>query len=90
MQAIQRDASYWFRLFFPFILCTVFAVPGVLVSLHAVHVEPVPAAALCGVAIVAAAFMLGWAGEAAELDLAGGLAVGLLAVVTILPEYVVS
>jgi len=90
LQAIQRSANYWLRLFAPFILCTIFAVPGVLVSLNVLHLQPVPAALLCGIAIVAAAFMLGWAGEAAELDLAGGLAVGLLAVVTILPEYVVS
>ncbi|MEN9714879.1 MAG: hypothetical protein RJA35_346 [Actinomycetota bacterium] len=54
------------------------------------HVGSIAAAISLGVSIVSAAFMLGWVGEAAELDLAGGLAVSLLAVVTILPEYVVS
>ena len=34
--------------------------------------------------------MLGWIGEAAELDLSGGLSVSILALVAILPEYVVS
>jgi cation:H+ antiporter len=48
------------------------------------------AATLYGLAIVAAAFVLGWVGEAAEIDLSGGLTVGLLALITILPEYVVS
>jgi cation:H+ antiporter len=43
-----------------------------------------------GVAIVSAAFMLGWIGEAAELDLKGGLSIALLAIVTVLPEYIVS
>lgn len=43
-----------------------------------------------GLAIVSASFILGWIGEAAELDLSGGLAVSVLALVAILPEYVVS
>mgnify|MGYP003334649943 FL=1 len=52
--------------------------------------DPIMGMIFYGVAIVAAAFMLGWIGEAAELDLSGGLAVGILALVAILPEYVVS
>jgi len=54
------------------------------------HANPVLGLVGFGLAIVAAAFILGWIGEAAELDLSGGLAVGILALVAILPEYVVS
>lgn len=54
------------------------------------HPDPVAGLLAYGIAIVAAAFVLGWIGEAAELDLSGGLAVGILALVAILPEYVVS
>lgn len=78
------------KLIGPFLLCALVAAPGVAEALGAWKPEPVIGALAGGIAIVAAAFMLGWVGEAAELDLAGGLAVGLLAIVTILPEYVVS
>jgi len=54
------------------------------------HADPVIGLVAYGLAIVAAAFILGWIGEAAELDLSGGLAVSILALVAILPEYVVS
>lgn len=90
MSSNSTGAGYWLRLFSPFLLCVALALPGLLIASHTIQVSAVTAAIALGVAIVAAAFMLGWVGEAAELDLAGGLAVGLLAVVTILPEYVVS
>jgi cation:H+ antiporter len=43
-----------------------------------------------GGAVVAGAFVLSWISEAAELDLRGGLSIALLAVIAILPEYVVD
>src|SRR5690606_15662863 len=39
---------------------------------------------------VAAAFILLWAGEAAQVDVASGLAVAALAVIAVLPEYAVD
>ena len=59
-------------------------------EINGITPEPVIGLISFGLAIVAAAFILGWIGEAAELDLSGGLAVGILALVAILPEYVVS
>ena len=90
MTKSASSAGFWLKLIGPFLLCTALALPGLLITTGSWHPGSVVAAVTLGVAIVAAAFMLGWVGEAAELDLAGGLAVGLLAVVTILPEYVVS
>ena len=43
-----------------------------------------------GGAVVAAAFALAWAAEAAEVDISGGLAVAILAVIAVLPEYAVD
>jgi cation:H+ antiporter len=86
----KSQSGYWIRLITPFLLCVALSIPGLMVANHLLILNPVVAALCTGASIVAAAFMLGWVGEAAELDLAGGLAVGLLAVVTILPEYVVS
>ena len=83
-------SGYWLKLVGPFLACFLLALPGLLIAAGSLHAPAEFAALALGVSIVAAAFMLGWIGEAAELDLAGGLSVGLLAVVTILPEYVVS
>ena len=90
MSSNSSNGSSVVRLIAPFLFCIALAIPGLLQAFHLWLPGPVVGAAASGVAIVAAAFMLGWVGEAAELDLAGGLAVGLLAIVTILPEYVVS
>jgi cation:H+ antiporter len=56
------------------------------------HLElAVPLAALLfGVAIIGAAFMLSWAAEAAQLDISAGLALALLALLAVLPEYAVD
>ena len=67
-----------------------FSAPALVTVLAGWRYSPLLEAVFFGGAIVASAFMLGWVGEAAELDLSGGLTVGILAIITILPEYVVS
>ena len=64
--------------------------PGLLVRFSGGAV-PYPMQ-LCayGVAVVAAAFMLAWACEAAQADIASGLVVAVVAFVAILPEYIVE
>ena len=86
----QKPIEFWLRLAVPFLVCLLVASPALAAVFGVWNPDAISGAILAGSAIVAAAFMLGWVGEAAELDLAGGLAVGLLAIVTILPEYVVS
>jgi len=53
-------------------------------------VPPVVSLILLGLAVWCAATVLSWAGEALEKDLKGTLALALLAIVAILPEYVVD
>jgi cation:H+ antiporter len=69
------------------VACTV---PGLLVRFSG-GVIPYPLQ-LCayGVAVIAAAFMLAWACEAAQVDVASGIVVAAVAFVAILPEYVVE
>jgi cation:H+ antiporter len=43
-----------------------------------------------GAAVIAAAFILAWACEAAQVDVANGLVVAVVAFVAILPEYIVE
>ncbi len=66
------------------------AAPGVLLHLGGLHPEPVTAAVTFGLAVVGAAFMLAWAAEAAQVDMSAGLALALLALVAVLPEYAVD
>jgi cation:H+ antiporter len=71
-------------------------VPGSLLGLsELLHLGgPVPApgvqALLFGLAVVGAAFLLGWAAEAAQIDVSASLAIGALALVAVLPEYAVG
>lgn len=88
----QFDGSreYLVRLILPFVLAALAIVPALTDFIWHWHGSPVVEATLFGVAILSAAFVLGWVGEAAELDLSGGLTVGILALIAILPEYVVD
>lgn len=64
--------------------------PGVILRLTAEHPNPIMAAVLYGIAIVGAAFMISWAAEIIQLDVGGGLALALLALIAVLPEYAVD
>jgi cation:H+ antiporter len=64
--------------------------PGVLIRLGGLHLPPPLAMAVFGVAVMAAAFMLASAAEAAELDVSPGIAVAGVAFVAVLPEYVIE
>ncbi|HZT72554.1 MAG TPA: hypothetical protein VE996_02785 [Terriglobales bacterium] len=66
------------------------AAPGALLR-FAPHAWPAPGAALAfGATVAAAAFVLAWAAEAAEQDLSRGVALALLALVAVLPEFAVD
>ncbi|MGH3667594.1 MAG: sodium:proton exchanger, partial [Acidimicrobiia bacterium] len=64
--------------------------PGVYLRITGIHPAPILAAILYGLAIVGAAFILSWAAEVIQLDIASGLALALLALIAILPEYAVD
>ena len=65
-------------------------VPGVLLRVSGAHLPPVLGLLAFGSAVVAASFMLASAAEAAEIDLAPGIAVAAVALVAVLPEYVIE
>jgi cation:H+ antiporter len=67
-----------------------FTVPGVLVRLTG-GAAPYPLQVVAyGAAVVAAAFMLAWATEAAQVDIGHGVVIAVVAFVAVLPEYVVE
>jgi cation:H+ antiporter len=85
-----NGSRYWVRLLWPFLFCFALTIPAVSARLSHTELNPYLGMLAFGGAVVAGAFVLGWISEAAELDLRGGLSIGLLAVIAILPEYVVD
>ncbi|ORW18879.1 sodium:proton exchanger [Mycobacterium palustre] len=67
-----------------------FIAPAVVIRIAGLHLDPVAALLVFGAAVVAASFLLAWAAEAAQIDVSGGLAIAVLALVAVLPEYAVD
>lgn len=74
----------------PVVLVLLVTAPAVVFRVLGADLPPAAALAVFGAAVVAASFTLAWAAEAAEVDISGGLAVALLAVIAVLPEYAVD
>ena len=64
--------------------------PAVVLRLTGVHLPPLLAILIFGGGVVASAFLLVWAAEAARHDISGSLATAILAVIAVLPEYAVD
>ena len=80
----------------PLVLALVACLPGTYLGLaelfHLGHPELAPPllALTYGVAVIGAAFVLAWAAEAAQLDVSASLAIGVLALIAVLPEYAIG
>jgi len=72
------------------LLCLVLAAPAVVLRIAGIRLAPIADVAVFGASVVAAAFLLAWAAEAAQKDISGPLAIALLAVIAVLPEYAVD
>src|SRR4051812_12034077 len=71
-------------------IAVLLTLPGVVLYLLRIGAPDPSLALLYGIAIVGAAFLLSWAAEAVQLDFSQGLALALLALIAILPEYLVD
>lgn len=65
-------------------------VPGLFVRLTGAHPAAGLAAFLFGLAVVGAAFLLSWGAEVAQRDIPQALALTILALIAVLPEYAVD
>lgn len=65
-------------------------VPGVMARFGGVHLDPWLQSLMFGVGIVGGAFLLSWAAEVAQLDVSAALAIAILALIAVLPEYTVE
>jgi cation:H+ antiporter len=64
--------------------------PGVISRLGGINLGEVVAPVVFGFAILGSAFLLAWAAEALQLDVSQGLAITVLALIAVLPEYAVD
>jgi cation:H+ antiporter len=80
----------------PLALAVLASIPGTLLGLAELfhlggpHLAPPLLALVYGMAVIGAAFVLAWAAEAAQLDVSASLAIGVLALIAVLPEYAVG
>jgi cation:H+ antiporter len=65
-------------------------VPWISLVLAGVHGNPLLVAILAGAAILGAAFLLSWGAELIQMDVSQALALALLALIAVLPEYAVD
>src|ERR687896_183513 len=71
-------------------LATLAMAPGVVLYLGGFEAPGPIRALLFGITIVGAAFLLSWAAEVVQMDFSQSLALALLALIAILPEYIVD
>ena len=74
----------------PLVVAALVAAPAVALRFIPVHLEPWLGALIFGGGIVSAAYMLSVACEVAQLDMSRALAIALLAILAVLPEYAVD
>ena len=78
------------RLWTTIVALLLLGAPGAILRFSGIHVDPVLTAVIYGLGIVAGAFLLSWAAEVAELDVSASLAIAVLALIAILPEYAIE
>lgn len=74
----------------PFILAILMTLPGLALRFLHPEISPLTLAFLSGAAILGASFLLTWACEVAQLDIPQAVAVAVVALIAVLPEYAVD
>ena len=72
------------------IVVVLLGLPSIGLLVSGVQLHPLVAAAVYGAGILAGAFLFSWAAEVAELDISASLAIAILALLTVLPEYAIE
>ncbi len=82
----RSTAGLWLLL----LVTALAALPGITLRVLGVHPAAPLGALVFGGTILAAAFILSWAAETAEMDISQGLALAVIAFIAVLPEYAVD
>ena len=76
--------------FLYFLVAALATLPGIVLRLAGLQWPPAAMAIISGVAILGASFLLLWACDAAQADISQSLALAVVALVAVLPEYAVD
>ncbi|MFQ6007478.1 MAG: sodium:calcium antiporter [Candidatus Zixiibacteriota bacterium] len=77
-------------LYLLFIITFLICLPGLGMGIFHIHFAPLINVIIFGIAIFGGAFIISWAAEAAQIDISESLAVAILALLAVLPEYAVD
>ena len=86
MTTIASNGKLWVSM----ILLAGVGIPGVIIRFGGLHLDPALEALIFGVGIIGAAFLLSWAAEVAQMDVSASFAIAILALVAVMPEYMVE
>ncbi len=89
-RAVTESAAPSRVLFRSLAIVVVVIGPAMVLRVLGIQLDPVVGLLTYGAAVVGASFVLAWAAEAAQVDVSGSLAVAVLAVIAVLPEYAVD
>jgi len=87
---LPRSTSHPKRQLLAIALATCLTLPALGLRISGTHPESWVAALVFGLAVVGAAFILAWSAEVLQLDVSAGLALAVLALIAVLPEYAVD
>lgn len=73
-----------------YLLAIALTIPGLVIHFFPMASSPLLIAALAGLAILGASFLLTWACEAGQMDMPQAVAIAVVALIAVLPEYAVD
>lgn len=85
-QKYEIDPYIWVMMIITFLATT----PGIAAGIFNIHLAPAMGTLIFGIAIFGGAFILSWAAEAIQVDISESLAIAILALLAVLPEYAVD
>jgi cation:H+ antiporter len=90
LDATRPASGHPRRQLIPILGASALTMPAILTRLSGAAPPEWVAAVVFGLGVVGAAFLLAWGAEALQLDISQGLALALLALIAVLPEYAVD
>ncbi len=90
LDAARPASGHPRRQLIPIVVATGLTVPAIVTRLSGAAPPEWLAAVVFGLGVVGAAFLLAWGAEALQLDISQGLALAVLALIAVLPEYAVD
>ncbi|MCX5653677.1 MAG: sodium:calcium antiporter, partial [Planctomycetota bacterium] len=78
------------RQYLPILIAIAAALPGIVMRLAGVHCDPPVMVLVSGVAVLGASFLLLWACDVVQADISQTLALAIVALIAVLPEYAVD